>query len=69
MVYHKLNGRLKITLLLVIFYLMNSADSFVKITFAYLLFLAFLLVVFESYAKTVQDNLYQSIGVYKTELS
>ena len=67
MVYHKLNEKIKITLLLVIFYLMNSADNFVKMTFAYLLFLAFLLVMFESYAKTVQDSLYQSIGVYKTD--
>ena len=63
MVYHKLNGRLKIVLLLVIFYLMKSADNFVKMTFAYLLFLALLLVVFDSYAKTVRDSLYNSIGV------
>lgn len=67
MVYHKLNEKLKIALLLVIFYLMNSADNFVKMTFAYLLFLAFLLFMFESYVKTLQDSLYQSIDVYKTD--
>ena len=46
---------------------MNSADNFVKMTFAYLLFLAFLLFMFESYVKTLQDSLYQSIDVYKTD--
>jgi len=61
MVYHKLNS-IHITLLLVvIMFLMHTADSFVKETFAFLLFLGVIMLIFENYMQNIYDNVYKDI--------
>lgn len=59
--YHNLSYIHIILLILVVFYLMRTADSFVKETFAFLLFLGIIMLLFENYMQNIYDNLYKDI--------